>query len=360
MRLPGGLAVALVAALALAGSASAGTRAPLQSPAFAVPDPTEIVRDTVIAGRPPRLSRAATASAQRYPVNDGRGRTVEIAVSPLCNPITCNAADPQQIADFLGTLAHGDEISLLSVQLVTDGEISDQCGFGAGACYYPSGNTMLISGNDATGPDGATREFVIAHEYGHHVAQHRRNPPFNPAIDWGTKRWATYERVCQGVQQGIYFPGDESVHYRQNPGEAFAESFAFNRFRRAPVKWAWIESLKPDNDAFRAIHQDTLSPWRHRTRSVISGRIPARGRDSVVEGIATPLDGTLSLGLHGPRGAQLDLVLRDRRGTLLAESNGPGSDEFIHYTVCGQARLRAVIKSDGRGGGPFRLVVRRP
>ena len=354
------LAVAL-AALVLAAGAEAGTRGPLlDSPAFAAPDPTELARDSLIEGRLPRRYRAATASAQRYPVHDDRGRTVEIAVSPFCNPVTCNAADPQQIADFLGTLAHGDEMTLLNVQVVTDTEISDQCGFGAGACYYPGGNTMLISGNDTTGPDGATREFVIAHEYGHHVAQHRRNPPFEPAIDWGTKRWATYERVCQGVQRGVFFPGDEANHYRQNPGEAFAESFAFNRFRNAPVKWGWIDSLKPDADAFRAIREDTLRPWRHRVRFVLSGRMPAHGRDSVPQGFGTPLDGTLSLGLHGPPLAEFDLLLRDRKGNLLAASHNIGANEFIHYTICGQARLRAVVKRNGPVGGPFRLVVRRP
>jgi hypothetical protein len=121
VRLPAGLAVGL-AALTLAGNAGASTRsAPLESPAFAVPDPTQLVRDTVIAGRPPRLARGtATASAQRYPVHDDRGRTVEIGVSAFCNPVTCNAADPQAIADFLGTLAHGVVFSMMTVLMLSD------------------------------------------------------------------------------------------------------------------------------------------------------------------------------------------------------------------------------------------------
>jgi hypothetical protein len=352
---------ALAALAATAAPAVAGTRGPLPQPgAFAIPDPGLPPRDTVVEDGLARASRAATASAQRYPVNDGKGRTVEIAVSPFCNPVTCNAADPQLIADYLGTLAHGDEMNSLLVRLVTDGEIAGECGPGAGACYFPGGNMMLINGNDTTGPDGATREFVIAHEFGHHVAQHRFNPPFLPTIDWGPKRWDTYERVCQGVRRGAYFPGDEGSHYFQNPGEAYAESSAFNRFRNAPVDWAWSPSLKPDAGAFRAIKQDVLHPWTHRTRFVLPGRLPPGGPKAVVERFSTPLDGTLSLRLRGPSRAEFDLLLRDRNGRLLQASRGLGSSELINFTVCGQTRLRAVVKRAGPGGGAFSIVVRRP
>ena len=354
--LPPAVALAAVVAAALAPAAGGASRGPLApSGLLDVPDPSLPVRDAVIEG--PGAARAgATVSAQRYPVNDGKNRTVAIAVSPACNPLTCNAAQPQRIADFLGTLLHGDEITSLTVELMPSLEISGRCGLGAGACYFPDGNTMLVNGSDATGPDGASREFVIAHEYGHHLAQHRRNPPFGEAIDWGPKRWATYERVCQGVRDGIYFPGDEAGHYRQNPGEAFSEAFAFNRFRRAPVAWAWVDSLKPNRVAFRAIRRDALRPWTHRTRFLLGGRV---GGGAAVKRFRTPLDGVLSVALRGRRGADLDLLLRDAEGRLLADSRRRGSAERLNFTVCGQARMRAVVVSEGRGG-PFTLVVRRP
>ena len=360
-RLRTEIALAVLVTLAVAASpAAAGTRGPLPEPAeFAVPDPTLPPRDTVLHERLARASGATASAVQRYPVNDGEGRTVEIEVSSLCNPVTCNAADPQQIADYLGTLAHGDEISSLLVRLVTNGEIAGECGPGAGACYFPGGNTMLINGNDTTGPDGATREFVIGHEYGHHVAQHRFNPPFLPTIDWGPKRWDTYKRVCQGVRRGVYFPGDEGSHYFENPGEAYAESSAFLRFRNAPVQWAWTPSLQPDAGAFKAIRQDVLHPWAHRTRLVITGRLEP-GQKAAVERLSTPLDGSLTLRLQGPSRAEFDLLLRDRQGRLLQASRGVGSSELINFTVCGQTRLRAVVKRAGRGAGPFSIVVRRP
>src|SRR3954447_10679469 len=173
--------------------------------------------------------RLARAGATRYAVGDAKGRTVAVSVTTACSAsvLACNAADPQTIATFLGTLPHGDEIGALTVQITTDPEIAVDCGPGAQACYFPGDNRMLISGNDTTGTDGATREFVLAHEYGHHVATHRSNSPFDPTVDWGTKYWATYEHVCEGVDANQLFPGDEGTHYFENPGEAFAESFAF-------------------------------------------------------------------------------------------------------------------------------------
>ena len=357
------LSALLVAAIAIvaAAPAAADTRQPPPPEAVLdVPTPQLPFRDVVLPGPSTAAARAsAEASARRYPVNDGRGRSVAISVTTACE-VVCGAADPQTIADFLGTLVHGNEMNQLTVELVTPFEITARCGTGALACYYSGSERMVISGDRDVASDGATREYIAAHEYGHHVANNRRNPPFEPTISWGPKRWDTYERVCQGVRRGIYYPGDEGSRYFENPGEAFAEAFAVNRFRSSGVEWAWIDSLKPNRRSLRAIRADTLRPWSGRKRTVIFDRLPKLGRTTLVKRIRTPLDGVLSLRLDGPAGPDFDLILRDRDGTVVRSSNGIDSAERVNFTVCGADRFRAVIKRSGRGGGRFRLTIRRP
>jgi len=219
-------------------------------------------RDTVIAVPSVGSARiSASSMASRYPVNDGSGETVAIAVTDACQA-ACNATDPQQIANFLGTLIHGNEMELLTVQLDTPSQIEFDCGYGAQACYYSGHSRIILSGDDTPAPEGASREFVLAHEYGHHVAGHRASPrPFPAAIDWGTARWSSYEHVCQRSRAGALFPGNEGLHYFRDPGEAFAEAFAHYRFPNSGVPWRWLRALEPNSAAFRAIREDTLEPW---------------------------------------------------------------------------------------------------
>jgi hypothetical protein len=296
----------------------------------------------------------------RYPIDASGRETVAIGVTAACQA-ACTAADPQQIASFLGTLPHGFEIELLTVQLETPAQIDFDCGYGAQACYYGGENKIVLSGDDAPAPDGASREFVLAHEYGHHVARHRETPaPFPPAIDWGTARWASHENVCRGTRRRVLFPSTGGLRYFRDPGEAFAESFAHLRFPDSGVPWRWVRALEPDAGSLQAIREDTLRPWLGRTPLKLRGRVPPRRRGGVVRTVETPLDGAVSLRPVGrPRYA---LSLINPAGRVLRTSRyGQGRDRGrrLDFTVCGQSRLRLAIRSSGRAGA-FKLQIQRP
>ena len=304
---------------------------------------------------------SASASAQRYSIAPDSETTVTVALTAACAS-SCEVTDPQRVASFIGTLDHGFEVELLTVQLDTEYQLGFDCGVGAEACYFVGEDRIVIGGYEVMDGDGATFEFVLAHEYGHHVAAHRDMPaPFGEAVDWGTVRWASQENVCRGKRTGRLFPGDEGESYFENPGEAFAESFAHNRFPELSIRWRYLSALSPTPASLRATREDTLSPWQGRTSFVLSGRVPARGEGAAVESLPTPLDGMISLRPVSLRRHGYELALRSRAGRLLRSSRPAlGASRQLDFTVCGQSRLRLVITSRRNRPGPFRLLIQRP
>jgi hypothetical protein len=351
--------IAIVFLLVAPGGAAAGRPGP--AGVLEAPQPAAPMHDVVWGAPGAAAARiSATASSQRYPVGDGGEATIAVSVTAACAQL-CTAADPQRIASFVGTLPHGYEIGLLTVQLDTPFQLELDCGYGAEACYYSGEDKIVIGGNEETDRDGATRDFVLAHEYGHHVAQHRELPsPFASAIDWGTERWASVEGVCRGRRLGKLFPGDEGSHYYEDPGEAFAETFAHLRFPEMAVRWRYLRVLRPTAASLRAVEEDTLSPWQGRTGLVLSGRVPARGEGAAVESIPTPLDGTVTLRPIGLHRRGYELALRSRAGRLLRGFRPRPMPARTDFTVCGQSRLRLELRSRSSRPTPFKLQIQRP
>lgn len=318
-------------------------------------------RDAVLGNPTWAAARvSASAMAARYPLGDGSDDTVAIGITPACQT-TCTAADPQRIAAFIGTLLHGPEVELLTIQVQTRAQVAYECGGGAQACYYTARKRIVIAGDESPAPDGASRDFVLAHEYGHHLARHRRSPrPFPPAIDWGTPRWATHEGICRGAHRRQLFPGSGGLHYFRDPGEAFAEAFARYHFPQSEVPWRWLPSLRPDAAAFRAIREDTLDPWRGRGGLLLTGRLRGRRGGPTVRAFSTPLDGMVSLRLAAPHRDRYRLRLLNRSGRVLRKAAHPRRHtRRLNFTVCGQSRLQVALKSSDRPGA-FKLQVKRP
>ncbi|HEX6025917.1 MAG TPA: hypothetical protein VFZ00_28250, partial [Solirubrobacter sp.] len=162
-----------------------------------------------------RVSARSSQAPARYPTADG-----------LTIPVV--AADPavaQQYATLVGTLPHGPELAELRIVVVPAAGVGEACGAnedeGVVACYGAFDKTMIVPDAPVADSDFSV-EYVIAHEYGHHIAAHRSNAPLS-ALDYGPKRWASYELVCVNAMRGRLAPGDEGEFYRHNPGEAWAE-----------------------------------------------------------------------------------------------------------------------------------------
>lgn len=254
---------------------------------------------------------------------------VDVAVStsyPADQPIG------QRWADFFAGLPHGAELARLKAYVAPLSEVQAICGGSAVGCY---GDDQLILTNEPA--LGFAPEEVARHEYGHHIALNRSNAPW-PAFDWGPKRWATAARICPRVRWNDAYPGDESLLYKRNPGEAFAEAYRVlvdTRVGEAHPSWPLVDtSFYPDQAALDAVEQDVISPWNGPTALSFHVRGGAWERR-----LPTPLDGMLTVRLTGP--ARLTLVGDDGQPMRATTQHG----RSLAYQVCGQRSVTAHVIS---------------
>jgi hypothetical protein len=358
----------LVALLLLPPAAGAATRSPLaEGSTLELPGPAGPFPDTLIHNRP-LLSRIDGPAMREnsYPVLGGE--QVEVSSTYYTDE------QMQSVVNVLAGLIHGPEMNTLSVYVANPQEVTDMCGQGALACYAPGISEMIVSGDDGSSY-GVPRDFTIAHEYGHHIANNRVNPPWT-ALDSGAKRWATYERVCQGTRKGQLFPGDEDYHYWENPGEGFAESNAHLNFPGVSVPWGYSSLLQPTQGSLAKLKADIISPWTAPSTAVWSGSIWPTRRNPAEHRFSTPLDGQVEIRLDGPAGSNYDLFLlgpklraakhlrkhhrrfRVRR-RVIDRAVSVSSSEQIDMNLCGQSSIRVEVRRRS-GAGPFTVSVTRP
>jgi hypothetical protein len=342
-----GVAVSL---LVPAGALAAHSAQPLVDLA---PQQTAGFHDMVGPSTGSRLRAKGDSEPVAYRTSDGQ--TVSVRFSRSYTP---DASIAQTYVDFLGSLPHGTELSHLKVYIATPKEVQDDCGGldGTLACYAPSTQTMTVPGEQQ--PDdgsGITTSYVVAHEYGHHIARHRDNSPF-PALDFGPKFWASYELVCRRTINDQLAPGDEEKYYVANPGEAWADTYAHITY--PAVGWQFTTLLTPTAASKAQALRDVQAPWTGPLTRVFHGFLNSRAL-AATSTFALHLDGTLTAQLHGPKHTRYDLRIR-ALGRTMGHTSGHGSEDVYRATyACREAatenvRITVLRRS---GSGPFTLTV---
>jgi hypothetical protein len=338
---------ALASALCLVplSTASAGA-AELKTPRLSNLEQAEAFRTTTLM--PAAQRRLAAAGFWGGPTKASTGEAVTVYVS---NTYPMDPAVQQRWADFLASLLHGSELSVLNAYLMPLNEVQSYCGSQALACYSTDNSTLIAPGDDPATDTSA--EAVVAHEYGHHVAAHRTNPPW-AAIDYGTKRWASYEKVCSRTASGELHPGAETAEqYQTNPGEAYAETYrVLNERRLGLPETPWdivTSSLYPDASALALVQQDVTQPWTADTTTTYRGTLGKRYT------IATALDGRLAVKVTATKRTKIRLQV----GSSPATTTTAGGSRASTRTVCGSRTLQVrVTRVAGKGG--YTLTVAKP
>jgi hypothetical protein len=301
----------------------------------------------------PAISSSINATAQAAiswrggQIQASTGVVVRVFVSESLAP---EASTPEGWAEFIAGLTHGPELSLLTTYIAPVGEVQQICGARALGCYVR--NQMVAPAETAS---SVSPEEILRHEYGHHVAAHRLNPPWR-AIDWGPKHWASSASICARAARNEVFPGDQGSNYARNPGEAWAEVYRLLDERRAGVfsgTWPIVAALFfPDDTALQAAERDVLAPWTRPTVHAFQRTFGQRTPRVWLIPVSTPLDGQLRLTVSLPRGGTHDVALiGPNRRTVIQRGQWVGQRaKRIETTVCGQRNLFLRVTQSGALG----------
>ena len=359
-RAPGRVSALLLCAVALAcllGGGAGVARAQDQSPL-----------DTVIQGSTAtaKAATATTSSVSTYPVAGGQSVRVDV------DPAYAGTDALTRVLGTLGATVHGDEMNKLTVHIADADNLNRLCGQNSTACYFPSSMTMVVSGNPVNPNNQMPQGMVITHEYGHHIEANRSYAGWN-ASNLGARHWATYEHVCEGVAAGQLYPGDEGLHYWENPGEAFAQAYATMLYPNgAPWWWSFAEPDQGAFDAIRADVADTSKGNKVTWSQTLNGATP-----TATSSFNTNLDGPISVNLRQPRKGRFSVTLLSPGGNVLShgittqswkgkrskkgKKANSTSESELDYSSCGSgSRSFTVQVSRISGRGKFTAEILRP
>ena len=292
---------------------------------------------------------AAESQSHTYLTASTDAQPVQVSRSSAPDP----AAD-QALVDYLGSLLHGSELRALRVHVARPSEIDEICGGSTVVACYAVGEARMYVPDQAV--DGMPTEYVLAHEYGHHIAAWRSNAPWE-AVDWGPKHWASAMRVCTHVRERQLFPGNQGAHYSDDPGEGFADAYA--HLAHPQIPWQFNGLMRPTGDAFSAIRRDVLRPWTGPRTRTVRGTFDRRHHVRTFK-LRLRLDGDVEVALRAAPGVRAELELRSRDFATARTLRAPRGAFGVEW--CRRQRVEhvKVIVRQRRGAGPFAVRVSWP
>lgn len=307
------------------------------------------IRDHIVGDALLTLPKGATGDSYR-----SRGMKVQIWTSPEFLP---DAAAARSWANFLTALPQASDAEGLTVYFASESETASICGAGIVACYQPSATLAVLPGSRPAG--AAPVEEIAAHVFGHHIASQRSNYPWR-AIEWGPKRWSTYQRVCQEPRGRR--PSSPRINtHRTGSSEGWAEAYRAVAGGRRSQWGAADKWFKPNLKARRLVLDDARRPWTGNADTVRSGSFEAGAGATQTYRLPTPLDGRIRLTLQA--GINLDVTLAVKNGDsqrTLGKDSGASRQKRLVADSCGEAGFVTVVLRLRAGSGSYRLMAEMP
>jgi hypothetical protein len=300
------------------------------------------------------LLLSTPAAAEIVYAQDREGRTITFDVQ-------VPNVDVEWYAELLRNVAHGDEISRVTVRIVAGDDLHMLCGAGAGGCYSGGGTR---SGR-ITVPAGKSAQLahVVVHEYGHHIDY--AHPVAGVREPNGTPSWWVARDMTRRLQAGEVTQG-----YAQGWDRAVAEIFAEDYVQlhlRTPYRIRWL--APPDERVFEALRADLqgapaapVDPPAPVTPLVLTRRAtlaPARTAAVDYELLGPGRRVTLTARLAvQPAGARARMEIRCAGEPVVARPLVRGRATTLDLRNRGPAVCKAVVRNTGKTRATFALTLR--
>jgi hypothetical protein len=298
------------------------------------------------------LTFSGEAMAAEVLSHDDQGRTIRFDVS-------VEGVDVEWYAGLLRAAPHGDEISTVTIGIVSRDAMHSTCGRQANGCY--SRNRMVVPAEQT---DDNAHTFV--HEYGHHLDRSR--PVAGVSEPNGTPEWWRARGMAELVRLRTvatsYILGwDRSI------AEIFAEDYAQLALADSKFVITWLEP--PEETVLAAMRAD-----------LGLGPPPINVKPPAVKPVSIRRDGSLAphhhtaipFNLLGPsrrvtatatfsgaaeKHARATLEVRCDRKRVALKTLHPGKTAFaIDQRNLGPADCTATLTSTSGATRRFTLVVR--
>ena len=298
------------------------------------------------------LAFSGEAMAAEVLAQDDQGRTIRFDVR-------VEGVDAEWYAALLRAAPHGDEISTVRIDIVSQETLLSTCGRDASGCY--SRNTIVVPAEQSD-----ANAHTLVHEYGHHLD--RSTPVAGVAEPNGTPEWWRARGVAElvrlrSVATSYILGWDRSI------AEIFAEDYAQLALAGTRFGISWLEP--PDETILAALKADlglgpapvSIHPPAVKPVSITrSGKLAPRRQSAIPFGLLGPsrrvtATATFAGAAEKRARATLEVVCDGKRVALKTLRQGKTAFA-IDQRDLGPADCTATLTSTSSSTRSFTLVVR--